>query len=385
MQGLRRFLFPKLRRLQRLSPGVMVPHRSYAYAYAEDASARHGAKASAAVLVGRKAYKSAAAIVRRGATASAAALIRGVVFCAVVSAASIAQAQADRSEAYPLKLRNCGAEVTLNARPERIVAIKSTAAEMVLALGAGARLVGTGFLDAPLPETAPTIAILSDKMPASEVVLGAAPDLIYAGWESAFSGEAVGERRFLAGLGIATYVSPAACRSEVPAKLSFDAVFAEIAEMGQVLDASAQAATLIAAQRQILESVQPDTRGLTALWYSSGTKVPYVGAGSGAPQMMLEGLGLENIFADVADGWTSASWEAVLDADPDVIVLVDSAWNSAAQKRRLLAENPLTALLPAVQQQRYLEIAFPAAEAGVRSVPALRDLARQLAALDLKK
>lgn len=309
---------------------------------------------------------------------------RPLQFFAAILAACLSYGQMARAESHPLTLTNCGFEVSLQAPPQRIVAIKSTAAEMVLALGAGARLVGTGFLDAPLPEAAPNIPVLSEKMPASEVVLGVQPDLIYAGWESAFTGEAVGERRFLAGLGIASYVSPAACRSEPPPKLSFEALFAEIADIGRVLGAEEEAESLIAAQRAALASVQPDSRGLSALWYSSGTKVPYVGAGSGAPQMMLEGLGLQNIFAAVDEGWTSASWEAVLDANPDVIVLVDSAWNNAAQKRRLLAENPLTAMLPAVQQGRYLEIAFPAAEAGVRSVPALEDLARQLAALDLE-
>jgi iron complex transport system substrate-binding protein len=95
----------------------------------------------------------------------------------------------------------------------------------------------------------------------------------------------------------------------------------------------------------------------------------------------MEALGLENIFGDVEEGWISASWEAVVDADPDVIVLVDAAWNSAEQKRQLLAENPITSQLDAVRNERYLVLPFPASEAGVRNVPAVLDLAEQLAGL----
>ena len=69
--------------------------------------------------------------------------------------------------------------------------------------------------------------------------------------------------------------------------------------------------------------------GLTALWYSSGDDTPYVGAGIGAPQMIMEAAGLDNVAADVEDTWTSMGWEAIVAADPDVIVLVDAAWNTA--------------------------------------------------------
>ena len=72
-------------------------------------------------------------------------------------------------------------------------------------------------------------------------------------------------------------VSPAACRTTKPAKLTFDGLFADIAEMGTIFDVSAAAEILIADQKAQLAGITPDTRGLTALWYSSGTKAPYVG------------------------------------------------------------------------------------------------------------
>ena len=286
---------------------------------------------------------------------------------------------------YPLTIDNCGMQVTLPAAPQRMVAIKSSAVELLLALGVAERIVGVGFQDGPVPEqwadAAKDLAVLSDKLPSQEVVLATEPDFVYGGWESNFTGEGAGERAVLQQLGVASYVSPAACRSIKPPKLTFDALFDEMAELGRLVDATAQAEALIARQRAELAKVTADNRGLTAVWYSSGTKIPYVGAGSNAPAMMLEALGLNNIMGSVDDGWISASWEAVVAADPDVIVLVDAVWNSAEQKKKLLAENPITSQLDAVQQQHYLVIPFPASEAGVRNVGAVTDMATQLAKL----
>lgn len=303
----------------------------------------------------------------------------GLAVLAMSSGHVLAQTQ------YPLTLDNCGFTVTLPAAPQRVVTIKSTATEMLLALGLGNLIVGVGFQDGPAPEPwvaeAAALPILSDKLPSQEVVLEVEPDFIYGGWESNFSADGAGERPTLATLDVAGYVAPAACRSIKPAKLTFDEIFAEIGEMGTIFDAASAADALIAEQKAALAAIAPDTRGLTALWYSSGTKTPYVGAGSGAPQMMLETLGLENIIADVDDGWVSASWEAIVDANPDVIVLVDAVWNSAAQKKKLLAENPITSQLDAVIHQRYLTVPFPASEPGVRNVSATADMAAQLAGL----
>jgi iron complex transport system substrate-binding protein len=307
---------------------------------------------------------------------------------ALAFAALLAATPAIAATTYPLTIANCGTDITFAKAPERVVTIKSTATELLLSLGLEGRIVGVGFQDGPLPAhldaAGAKLKVLSDKLPAQEVVLGVEPDFVYGGWESNFAADGAGERPALAQLGVATYVAPAACRSIKPPKLTFDALFGEIAEMGTIFDAEPAATKLIDEQKAALAALRPDSRGLTAVWYSSGTKAPYVGAGSNAPAMIMEAVGLENIFASTDEGWFAASWEAVVDANPDVIVLVDSAWNSAEQKKKLLAENPITSKLDAVTHGRYLIIPFPASEAGVRNVPAAVDLAAQLAALSFE-
>jgi iron complex transport system substrate-binding protein len=288
----------------------------------------------------------------------------------------------------PVTVDNCGTEVTVDSPPERVVAIKSTSIEMLLALGLEDRLVGTAFADGPVPDAYAAaydaVPVLSDKVPGQEALLEVQPDFVYAGWESNFSDDGAGERSALQGLGIGTYVSPAACKEDgyMPDPLTFDGLFDEIREIGSIMGVEDRAKAVVAEQQDLLDGVEPPAEETTALWYSSGTDTPYVGAGIGAPQMMLDAAGLTNIFADVHDTWTSAGWEQVVAADPDVIVLVDATWNTADSKIALLEGNPATAQLTAVKEHRYLTVPFPAAEAGVRNAEAVVSLSEQLAALD---
>lgn len=287
--------------------------------------------------------------------------------------------------AGPVEVTNCGTEVVFDAAPERVVTIKSTSTEMLLALGLGDRIVGTAFQDGPVPEQwaadATDLVSIADKVPSEEVVLELEPDLVYAGWESNFSPEGAGERAELASLGVNSYVSPSACQSvDQPAKLSFENVFGDIQQVADIF--RVDAAPLIAEQRAALEAIEPAGDGRTALWFSSGSDTPYVGAGIGAPQLVLETVGLENIAGDIDATWAPFNWEAVVDADPDFIVLVDATWNDVAKKIGILESNPATANLTAVKEGKYLIVPFAAGEAGVRSVEAAVSLNEQIAELD---
>jgi len=319
-------------------------------------------------------------------TAATAALLLTGCASGSPAAAPSGTASAGAGE-YPVTVQNCDTTVTVESAPERIVTIKSTTTELLLALGLGERIVGSAFLDGPLPaslaEDGADLNVISDFVPGQEAVLALTPDFVYGGWESNFSAEGVGERAALADLGIGSYVSPAACKGDaMPDPLTFDTVFAEIDEAGALFGVPDAAAELVTEQEAELAALTPPTGDTTALWYSSGTDTPYVGAGIGAPQMIMDAAGLTNIFADLQDTWTSAGWESVVAANPSVIVLVDATWNTADSKIALLEGNPATAGLDAVVNKRYLVVPFAAGEAGIRNVEAAGSIIDQLAALE---
>ncbi len=294
-----------------------------------------------------------------------------------------------RSEGYPFTVDNCGTEVTFEAAPERIVTIKSTSVELALALGQRNKIVGTAFNDGPIvdPNTGQevTLPVISDQAPNQEATLAEEPDLVFAGWESNLAADTAGERDTLAKLGVDSYVSPAACQEPEyqPNPMTYDKLFDEFQTAGRIFDATQAADELVARQRAELAEVTKAVPGTTALWWSSGEDTPFVGAGIGAPQMVMDAVGLENIAKDVQNTWTSMGWEPIVAADPDVIVLVDAAWNTASDKIKALESNKATANLSAVRHKRYLVIPFPAAEAGVRSVSAATTLSSGLADLGL--
>jgi iron complex transport system substrate-binding protein len=306
--------------------------------------------------------------------------------CVPTAAANVQHPSASPSA---LSIDNCGTTVDFSgAAPKRVITIKSTSTEMLLALGLGGRIVGTAFQDGPVPakweKAATKLPVLADKVPSQEAVLAASPDLVYAGWESNFSANGAGNRTDLQGLGVATYVSPAACQEAAfqPKQLRFANIFEEIDQVAAIFHTDPT--KLIASQKKTLASLTPDTRKLTALWFSSGSSVPYVGAGIGAPELIMKTAGLTNIAASVKQTWTPYNWESVIAANPDVIVLVDASWSTMQKKIGVLEGNPATAALDAVKNHRYVIVPFAASEAGVRTVDAAADVAKQLRTLKLK-
>ena len=326
--------------------------------------------------------------VRLTATAAIATATLLLSGCAATATPAAAPAEAPAATAnYPVTVDNCGTSLTVAAAPERIVSIKSSATELLLSLGLGDRIVGSAFLDGPLPESLQAagadLNVISDFLPGQEAVLGLNPDFIYGGWESNFSADGVGERDALEALGVGSYVSPAACKGDaMPSKLTFNTVFTEITEAGEIFGATDAAAELVSSLETELAALEPTSAGATALWYSSGTTTPYVGAGIGSPAMIMEAAGLKNIFADVSDTWTSVGWESIIEANPSVLVLVDATWNTAASKIAYLESDPVTQVLDAVQNKRYVILPFAATEAGIRNVEAASAAITQLAAFE---
>lgn len=311
--------------------------------------------------------------------------------CAATPATSADASDSAASTAgYPLTLSNCGVELTVPSPPERVVTIKSSTTELMLALGLGDRIVGSAFLDGPLPESlaeaGADLNLISDFVPGQEATLGLTPDFVYGGWESNFTADGVGERAGLTELGVGTYVSPAACKGDfMPDPLTFETVFAEITEAGAIFGAPTAAAELVSSLEAELGALQPvdspvDT---TALWYSSGTTTPYVGAGIGSPAMIMQAAGLTNIFQNVHDTWSSVGWESIIEANPDVIVLVDATWNTAEDKIANLETNAATQNLDAVLNDRYIVLPFASTEAGIRNVEAAASTIDQLATFNV--
>src|SRR5690606_29113421 len=182
----------------------------------------------------RPALESRVPLPRRAAVLDALALVLTACSAAPAEDATNADdggsaAPSSSAAGFPVTVTSCGTETTLDAPPERIATIKSSATEMVIALGAGHRLVRTALSDGPPPAGVPPPPVLAERNPSRESVLDLSPDLVYAGWESNLSDDGAGERAGYEELGVSTFVSPSACQDPAhqPNPLSFEDVFAE--------------------------------------------------------------------------------------------------------------------------------------------------------------
>lgn len=290
---------------------------------------------------------------------------------------------------FPVEVSSCGHTSTLERPAGRAVTMNQGATEVALALGVEDRLVGTAYLDDEVPQRWAAayagVPVLSPEYPTREELLAVEPDLVYGAYASAFDAGAAGSRAELERAGTHAYLSPFGCDdADQRPEASFAAVWEEVAAVAAAFGVPERAEGLCAEQEQQLAALEAEQAGagLDVLWYDSGDKAPYVGAGAGGPQLVLDAVGATNVFADQPGSWVEASWEKVVEADPDVVVLADASWSSAAEKIAYLEADPVLGGLRAVREQRFVTVAFSESTAGVRLVDGAVSVAEQLAGLD---
>jgi hypothetical protein len=91
--------------------------------------------------------------------------------------------------------------------------------------------------------------------------------------------------------------------------------------------------------------------------------------------MLMQGAGFDNVFENVSGGWACVNEGDVVAAAPDVIVVVDAAWDTALSKLTKLYDNDNFCDMDAVKGARLVRIPFSATEPGPRNGPAALDLA----------
>ncbi|MFF7993042.1 ABC transporter substrate-binding protein [Kitasatospora xanthocidica] len=297
---------------------------------------------------------------RTKAVATAALLVLGLTACG----AEIAPGEAATASAhYPVTVENCGEKLTFARKPARVVTNDVNITELMLALGLADRMAGyvmpddKGKVDqVPWKDGYQQTAWLSKKTLTKEIALDARADLVLAGWHYGFDeGSGVTPQAFKA-LGIGSYVLSESCRSgkgtERGVMDPLDALYTDLANLGEVFDVRDRADRLIADARARIAAVPQPERRPSVFLYDSGQDKPYTAGKFAAANQIIAKAGGANIMADLADTWVTAGWESVVRRDPEVIVINDYATPDAEAKRSFLKSFPPLANVSAIKNDR---------------------------------
>lgn len=329
--------------------------------------------------------------------ALAAALLSGCGASEKVEAAA-APSAAEGKTAYPLTVDNCGTSQTFSAAPSKVVSLDQGSTEILLSLGLQDKMVGTAsWTDPVLPNLADAnskVRRLADNAPSYEVVMGTDPTFVTASFGRHFKKEGgVATRDRFAETRTNTYLSPGDCEDgrsinaggKRTRPVEIGALYQEITELAAIFDVPDRGAALVAdlKKRTAEAKAKVDASGRSIGFWFADTKSPYFAGGLGSGNLLATTIGARNVFADVRDDWPATTWEAVVAANPDVIVLGDLTRNRfpgdrLADKETFLASDPVTRTMAAVQGKRYVALHGAELNLSIRTADAIEKLAAGL-------
>jgi iron complex transport system substrate-binding protein len=297
------------------------------------------------------------------------------------------------TSSYPVTVTSCGVPVTYAKAPTRAVSNDINTTEDMLSLGLESHMVGDFGVEDDGPEGKPLPTqylagfhrvrdISSDYFTLEELV-GLHPDFLFAGWNY---GLQVGTRLTPTGLarfGIKTLALTESCADVQSSKqtVSIDDTYQDLTNLGKIFGVEKRANQVIDQMKAQVAAVQTKVAGLTPVTvfdYDSGTSAPFTGPGLAMPNALISLGGGTNIFASLKQSWTSVSWEQVVAADPQCIIINDYGTPTAAAKEKFLETSPITDDLTAVKNRCFLPLSYDEVTPGPRNSTAVVAIARWL-------
>ncbi|MBO6639033.1 MAG: ABC transporter substrate-binding protein [Roseitalea sp.] len=292
--------------------------------------------------------------------------------------------------AFPVTVDSCGTPVTFEAPPERMVVHDINMADMAFALGLQDRMVGvtgiTGWYktSAEFDERRGDIPELAPKYPTMENLVGASPDLFFAGWYYGMKPGGDVTPDTLSAQGIKTIILSESCihlDKDRPAA-SMDLLYADTLRLGAIFDKEAEAQALVDGWKSKLETIRqsvPEGEPTRVFLYDSGNDQPFTAGKYAITNAMIEAAGGVNVTGDMETSWGRTSWEAVAAANPQFLILLDYQGGDGAQGLlSFLKDHPVMSLTDAVKNERFVPLRYEELTPGPANIDAIEKIARTM-------
>ena len=325
---------------------------------------------------------------------AAALLASGSALAACSSSAAPAPQPAQKpAAAYPVTVTSCGIPVTYDKAPARAVSNDINTTEDMLALGLESHMAGTFGVtgDGPVGMPVPAqylagfhqVRDVSPDYFTKEELVALHPDFLFAGWDYGLQQGTSLTPAGLAQFGIKTLVLTESCArvDKAVTSVSINDTYQDLRNLGAIFNVRKKAQHVIGSMQAQVAAARAKVTGLkpvTVFDYDSGQAAPFTGAGLAIPTVLITLGGGTNIFAGLKQSFTSVSWEQVIKANPQCIIINDYGTPTAAQKEKFLETSPITRNLTAVKNRCFLPLSYDEVTPGPRNAAAVVAIARWL-------
>jgi iron complex transport system substrate-binding protein len=235
-------------------------------------------------------------------------------------------------DGFPVTIESDAGSFTLEARPERIVSLSPTATEMLFAIGAGDQVVAADEFSTYPPEA--PVTDLSGFDPNVEAVLGYEPDLVVIANDA---------NDLVAGLtaaGVPVLISAA--------PIDIESGYPLIADLGVAVGRVDETAEVIATMRDEMAAAFAAAPDAEVRIYHELDDTYFSASSFGFIGSVYAELGATNI-ADAGDpdrtGFPQLTEEAIVEADPEIIVITDEIGYTAADVAARAGWGDITAVV----------------------------------------
>ncbi|MEV8349808.1 ABC transporter substrate-binding protein [Streptomyces niveus] len=287
-------------------------------------------------------------------------------------------------------VKRCGEPVPYTV-PERAVAYEGGSADKLFSLGLTDHVLGyvmppanPPVSESPWAAQYAEVPMLSDDLLNKELIVSKKADFVVAGWNSGFSDQRGITPEILDKLGVQSFMHTESCYNYpgFPQKTApFEGLYTDLERLGAIFRVEDKAAEVVAGLKKRVAAVRasaPPGEAPPVFLYDSGTDQPFTAGSQVPPNDIIEIAGGRNIFDGLDERWTQVNWEAVTQAAPEVIIILDYGDQPAQKKIDFLKKSPRTSKLPAVRNNRFFILNYNEGISGPRNIDGLEKFAAYL-------
>nr|WP_317333331.1 ABC transporter substrate-binding protein [uncultured Romboutsia sp.] len=207
-----------------------------------------------------------------------------------------------------------GTEVNIPTKVEKIISTAPSNTEVLMALGLGDKLVAIDKYSTDIEGVNKELPQIDFSNPDEETIIGLEPDIVIASGHNK-TGSTEDPFKLVSEAGIPVVY--------IPSSDSIDGIYKDIEFIADVVNEKSKGEEIINDMKEQVDEIKAigDTITDKKSVYFEISPPPYLSSFGKSTFLneMIEIIGAKNIFAN-EDGWISPTAEAIIDANPDVII-----------------------------------------------------------------